>query len=105
MVSLNWMTIAVLTLCNWIGGSLWFGAIFGKVWMRIHGADKKTPAELKKSMEGMWKLMLAELIASALMIGYLASLIALLPDYSPMQIALSGWFGFVLPTAVSSVLW
>ena len=52
MDSLNWIAIIVCTLLSWVGGAVWFGPVFGKLWMRIHHGDKKmSDAEMKKSME------------------------------------------------------
>lgn len=69
MSELNWLAIALVTLGSWIFGALWFGPIFGKLWMRIHHGEKKfTESENKKLMEGMWKLLITEFIMTALMI-------------------------------------
>lgn len=47
--SLNWLAIGVITLGHFILGAVWFSAIFGKAWMRIHHGDKiPTKAELDK---------------------------------------------------------
>lgn len=38
--TLPWMQIFIMTIVSWIGGALWFGPLFGKVWMKIHHGDK-----------------------------------------------------------------
>ncbi len=86
-ISFNWIAICVVTLGFWIGGALWFGPIFGKVWMRIHHGEKKfTDEEMKKAMSGMWKLLVTELISNFVMIVTLAFLIKVLPSYSGMHL-------------------
>lgn len=76
MDSLNWVAIFGVTLMGFILGPLWYGPLlFGNVWMRIHGHDKKSPAEQKKEMEGMWKLMVSEFIATLLIMTGLAWII------------------------------
>ena len=106
MDSLNWIAISVCTLIMFMGGAVWHGPIFGKLWMKIHHGDKKfTDAENKKLMEGMWKLMLAEFVVSFLMIVGLACIIRAIPEYSGVRNAFMIWIAFVLPTLTSSVLW
>jgi hypothetical protein len=67
MDSLNWIAIVGVTLLGFMIGPIWYGPLFGKTWLRIHGADKKSPTEKKKEMEGMWKIMVAEFVATLLM--------------------------------------
>ncbi len=105
-VSLNWMAIAIMTVACFALGALWHGPLFGKLWMRIHhGKDTFTDAEMKKAMVGMWKLMLAEFVASFIMVMTLAFLIEMLPTMSGMHVAFLVWFGYVLPTMTSTVVW
>jgi hypothetical protein len=34
-VSLPWIQIIIMTILSWVGGALWFGPLFGKMWMKI----------------------------------------------------------------------
>ena len=52
MSGLNWLAIGVCTLLMFMGGALWHGPIFGKLWVKIHHGDKgMSDAEMKKAME------------------------------------------------------
>jgi Protein of unknown function (DUF1761) len=106
-ISLNWIGILVMTIAGFALGALWHGPIFGKLWMKIHHGDKKfTDAEMKKSMEGLWKLMLTEFVATFLMVMTLDFLINIIPpNYSGVHIAFMVWLGYVLPTMMSTVIW
>jgi Protein of unknown function (DUF1761) len=76
MEGINWIAVATVTVMTWMFWALWFGPIWGKVWMRIHHGDKKmSESEMKEAMNGMWKLLLAEFIASGLMVVGLALII------------------------------
>lgn len=105
-ISLNWLAIIIITLVTFFGGAFWHGPLFGKIWMKIHHGDKKySEDEMKKMMEGMWKLMTAEFVASLFMIMTLAFLIVMLPVFSGIHLAFLVWIGFVVPTMTSVVLW
>jgi hypothetical protein len=65
MPEINWLAVAVLTVGSWMFGAVWFGPVWGKLWMRIHHGEKSpTPAEMKKLSEGMWKLLVTEFTAT-----------------------------------------
>lgn len=51
-ISLNWLAIGVLTVTHFALGAIWFGPIFGKIWMRIHHGDKKmSDTEMQEAMK------------------------------------------------------
>jgi hypothetical protein len=105
-IALNWTGILIMTVACFALGALWHGPIFGKLWMKIHHGDKKfTDAEIKKSMDGMWKLMAAEFVATLLMVMTLDFLMKMIPSFSGMHLAFLVWFGYVLPTMISTVVW
>ena len=106
MSILPWMTIAIMTVASFALGAVWHGPLFGKLWMRIHhGKDSFNEAEMQESMKDMWKLMVAEFIATGLMVMHLAVLILIIPSFSGMHLAFFVWIGFILPTMISTVIW
>ena len=106
MESLNWIAIGVVTVANFILGAIWYGPIFGKQWMRIHHGNK-TPSkiEMAQAEKDMWKILIPEFVATAVIILGLAYTLALNPEYVWWHVALFVWFFFTLPFLVSVVLW
>jgi membrane protein DedA with SNARE-associated domain len=100
------MIIAIMTVVCFVLGAVWHSALFGKLWTRIHhGKDTLTPAELAKADEGLWKIMVAEFVATLLMVIGLACIVRAIPQYSGVMNAGLVWLAFVLPTMTSSVIW
>ena len=105
-MELNWIAILIITVASFFVGAAWHGPLFGKLWMKIHHGDKKfTDEEIKKAMDGMWRIMLMEFIATLLMVMTLDFLMRIIPDFSGMHIAFMIWIGFVLPTMGSTIIW
>lgn len=100
------LKIILLTVVVFIGGSLWFSKLFGKTWMKIHHNKDKTPEEVKKDMKGMWKLMTAEFVLTFI-INLTLFFIASASDSLSVALITTFimWFGFILPTTVSNVIW
>ena len=106
MPEINWLAVTVLTVGSWMFGAVWFGPVWGNLWMRIHHGEKSpTPAEMKKLSEGMWKLLVTEFVATALMIIGLACVINAIPELSGVKNAFMVWLAFVMPAGMSVVLW
>lgn len=106
-IALNWVAIFTITTVSFFFGAAWHGKLFfGNIWMQIHHGD--TPmndSEMKKAMEGIWKLMLPEFISTLFMVMTLDFLLHIVSGFSPFHIAFLVWIGFVLPSMVSTVIW
>jgi len=53
----------------------------------------------------MWKLMVTEFVACALMVIAIACLVSAIPTMPGWQVGLMAWVGFVLPMSASNVIW
>ena len=105
-VSLPWVQIIVMTILSWIGGALWFGPLFWKMWMKIHHADKTlSKGEMEEMKKGVAILMWVELVATFVMMMTFAFLVKMMPWFSGMHIGFLIWVWFILPITVSNVLW
>lgn len=100
------LKILLLTVITFIGGSLWFSKLFGKTWMKIHHDKDKTREDTKKDIKGMWKFMTAEFVLTFI-INLTLFFIASASDGLSVALitTLILWFGFILPTTVSNVIW
>ncbi len=53
MVHVNYLAVLISAVASMIIGSIWYGPLFGKMYMQIMGMDKLSPEEqtaMKKSM-------------------------------------------------------
>jgi Protein of unknown function (DUF1761) len=105
MDSLNWLSIVIMTVVNFMFGHLWFGPFFGNQWRQMHGLDCLDEVQKKKMMTGIWKIMVSELIATFFIMVGLACIIRAIPEYSGVQNAFMIWLAFILPLTVSNVIW
>ena len=58
-MEINYLAILVCGVVAMIIGSIWYGPLFGKAYMRVIGADKLSPEEMKqeqKKIKGMYFL-------------------------------------------------
>lgn len=96
--------VIVAAVAQFIVGAIWYMPLFGKLWGKIHGfdrKDKKTQVEMQRQMMPLLGIQLVMASATAYI---LALLIDVLPNENPYNLAVWMWFGFALPTQVSAVI-
>lgn len=89
-------------------GSVWYGPLFGKMFMKEKGMDQwsvEKQAQMKKSM---WLSYVLQFVASFVMFYVLAGLIVGFDKATVSGGMLTGgivWLGFVVPLALGEALW
>ena len=46
----NWLSVLVAALSGFVIGSLWYGPVFGKLWMRLTGMTKEKGAQANMAL-------------------------------------------------------
>lgn len=100
----------LITAILFVLGFLWYGPIFGKLWMKLSKIPAAEVAKAKKKgMSGMWKQMVLNFVGTFVMVYVLAGFISLLGITLPAQGAVIGfwiWLGFfACTTLLGGVLW
>jgi len=102
---MNWIAILGVSVLAMIMAMLWFGPIFGNLWMKIHGWENLSKKQLKAQEQWMWRLLALEGINTFIMISVLAFFLVQNNSYSPVVIGWLIWIGFLYPSVVSCVIW
>jgi hypothetical protein len=93
MDSLNWLAIIVASIANLVIGGVWYGPLFGKVWMKLNNF---TEEEMKGISPG--PLYAQSFAATVVCYAVLASVISIGNNQDAVQgIKWAGvvWLGFV----------
>lgn len=110
MVDVNYLAILVSALLSMVLGSIWYGPLFGKPWMKMMGITKESMKGMTSA--DMGKLYGIQFIGSLVMAFVLSHSLV----YAKSYLGLSGlgvgiqtgfwtWLGFVAPVTLTSVLW
>ncbi len=109
MVPINYLAVLACAVLSMVIGSLWYGPIFGKPWMKLMGLSKK---DINMSSSEMGKLYGIQLLGSLIMAFVLSHTIVFAMSYlgtsgvsAGLQTGFWNWLGFVAPTTLASVLW
>ena len=109
-IPINYWAVLVAAVANMVLGGLWFGPIFGKMWVKASGmTSEKIEEAKKKGMAGSYALMflgslvMAYVLAHSLVFGnaYLGTS----GVTAGLMVGFWNWLGFVAPVTIGVVLW
>jgi hypothetical protein len=110
MVPINYLAVLVCGLVAMGLGFLWYGVLFGKLWIKEMGwSEAEMEAARKK---GMAKQYIFQIIGAFLMAFVIAHNLEFAMAYlqtsgvsAGLQTGFWNWIGFVVPVSMASVLW
>ena len=105
-VSINYLAVLVAAIASHVIGFLWYGPLFGKMWISLMNFDKKKMKEAQK--KGMWKTIALAFLTSLIMGYVLAHFVAYVGAKTIADGAVLGfwlWIGFFATTQLGMVLW
>ena len=106
MFELNYWAILVAALAAMVIGGMWYGPLFGKVWMRLTGISQEKIDEIKK--KGMAKSYILNFVGYLVMAYVLAHIISY-TNATTWQSGIQGgfwmWLGFVATTGANEYIY
>lgn len=111
MVPINLVAVLVAAIVAFVLGSIWYGPLFGKPWMRLMGIQKPdvmTP-EMKSKMISSYVIMFVTTLVMAYVLAGAIIFASAYLNISGLDMGIiagvMNWLGFVMPVSLSVVLW
>ncbi len=113
MPEINYLAVLVAGIASMVIGSIWYGPLFGKIFMEGVGMNIWSPEQKAAAMKDMWKMYLQQFICSLLVAYVLSHIIwGMNTAFDRSFDAMSGlstgfwiWLGFILPVKYGESLW
>ncbi len=108
MATVNYLAVLVSAVASMVVGSIWYGPLFGKKFMRAAGMDQWTPEKQAAVKKKMVVSYLAQFVASLVMLYVLAGIIVGFGHATLAGGLLTGfvmWLGFVVPLKLGDAIW
>lgn len=102
---MSYLAILFSAIASMIIGSVWYGPLFGKKFMKAAGMDKWSKEKQEAEKKKMGKLYGMQLIASLVTFYVLSVFVGQASGMSAVAVAFWVWIGFVIPTQFGSSLW
>lgn len=104
-MQINYWAVLVCGIVSMILGSIWYGPIFGKTWMRILGVKPEDIVRRKEMQKNLGPLYLVQFLLSLFQAYVLAHYIQAWGDQTGVQNSLWIWAGFLMPTVAGACMW
>ena len=108
VLTLNLRAVLVSAVAAMFIGALWYGPVFGKLWMKLMGIDKKKMDKMMKGGIPMWLsyvLMFIGSLFTALVLALILDGLGAITIIQGLVVTFLLWIGFVMPITLGSVLW
>lgn len=104
-IVINYWAILGAAVSMMVVGSLWYGPIFGKPWMKLAGISKESQKDEKGlSMPAAMGLMFVCALVISDVLAHLIVATAAQTEGDALMLAFWAWLGFIVPTFASFVL-
>lgn len=108
MAPVNFLAIFVAAISSMVVGSIWYGPLFGKIFMREMGMDTWSPEKKEAMKKKMLWSYVGQFIGSFVMFFFLAGLIVGFGQTTlvgGLWVAFTVWLGFIMPVVLGELLW
>lgn len=104
-MNINYYAVLTCGVVSMVLGGVWYGAIFGKKWSKIIGADKNDKARNVELQKSMGVLYLIQFLLTLFQAYVLAYYINGWKEASGLEGSLWIFFAFVMPTIAGFSMW
>ena len=102
-VEINYLAVLVASIAQFVIGAIWYMPIFGNLWGKIHGFEKLEKAVQQEMQKKMMPMLVIQFGLNFILATILAHFIGQI-DQEWYKVAVWIWFGFVMTTQASSVI-
>jgi hypothetical protein len=107
-MGINIGAVLAAAVLSMIIGSVWYGPLFGKLFMKAMGFEHQTEAQKKQMQKGMMWSYAGQFVASLVMFYVLARFMNATGQITvagAMVVAFWAWLGFIVPLSFGNALW
>ncbi|MCA9353661.1 DUF1761 domain-containing protein [Candidatus Nomurabacteria bacterium] len=103
--SINYLAIIVCGVIAMVVGSVWYGPLFGKTWMRIVGVSEMDESRRKEMQKKAMPQYIIQFVLVLFQVLVLSHLINDTQSVTGLSRSLWIWAGFVMPTIAGCAMW
>lgn len=104
-MDINLWAVLACGVFSMILGSVWYGPLFGKLWMRVIGATEMDIEKRKEMQKRAMPLYLVSFMLALFQVWVLAFYIEGWQEATGVENALWIWVAFIIPTVAAGAMW
>lgn len=102
MIQVNYIAVVIAAVAAMVVGSLWYGPLFGKAWMKLVGISKDDVN--KKEMPKLYGIMFLGALIEAYVLSHFIHYAGAVGLVLGAKTGLWAWLGFVATTMVGNYM-
>ena len=103
-MNVNWLAIIVCAIVSMIVGSIWYGPLLGKKWMKLISMTKEDMEKGKKDMPKTYGMMFVGSLVTSFVLAVTINMSPAKSLSTGVMIAFWVWLGFIVAVKLSDVL-
>ena len=101
----NYLSLIVASLVPMIVGSLWYGPLFGEMWIKLMGFTKSQMSGGKNEMYKAYGFSLVGSVVIAFVLTQIFAMANVLTVQEALSTAFMLWLAFIAATKLNDVVW
>ena len=104
--SISLIGVIGATIASIVIGFIWYGPLFGKLWITMMGwTPEEIDSQKQSGMAKSYTLMTLGSLVSAYILGNFVQLAGAVTAWDGITVGFFAWLGFAVPLLLSSVIW
>lgn len=107
-IEVNYVAVLAAAVASMALGFLWYGPLFGKVWMKLKGYTHEGLKAEQKKMGPLYGLSFMVALITAYVLTHVMALSSNFYGYDPVTGGLTSafwsWFGFMMPVQITATI-
>lgn len=104
MANINILAVVVSAILSMVIGSIWYGPLFGKRWMRLVKFSKEDTEKGKKDMPKTYGMMFVGSLVTSYVLALVINTVPIRTVAMGVTAAFWIWLGFIVAVKLSEVL-
>lgn len=104
-VMVNYLAVLAAAVASIALGMVWYGPLFGKVWMRLSGFTPKSMKQMRLTAGQAMVLGTLVTLVMAYVVAVLLNLLSVVSFAGAAKLAVLLWLGLSLPLVLGGFLW
>ena len=101
---INYVAVLVAAAASFVVGGIWYGALFAKTWVRLHGFNKADLDRMAKQQPRNFAAFFAGDLVTCIVLSLVIGSLDVRSALNGLALAMVVWVGFQLPQCLSKAL-
>ncbi len=104
-VMINYLAVLAAAVASMVLGMLWYGPLFGKLWMKLSGITPQSMKKMKLTPKAAMTMGFIGTLVTAYVLSHFVDLLSVTTWSGAAQFAFWAWLGLVAPVQLGAYLW